>query len=130
VEFKASAGSGHGRNGDTGRGKNGHWRGCGGAQERRDTVELRHGRGRARERAGWELSEARRCAEGEKKGVRCLRPGTCGGGGEAVFPGTWASTELREMAGRLGGEMTSVSHSEARARRRTRARTRRQGGPS
>jgi hypothetical protein len=50
----------------------------------------------------WEVSEARRCAEGVKKGVRRLRPGTRGGG-EAGFPGMWASTELHEMAGRLGG---------------------------
>jgi hypothetical protein len=57
VEFGASASSGCGRNGDTGRGGNGHWRG---------TAELGHGR--ARERAGWELSNAKRCAEGEKKG--------------------------------------------------------------
>jgi hypothetical protein len=44
-------------------------------------------------------------------------------GGEAGFPRTWASVELREMAERLGGEMTSGSHSAARTRRVTRVRT-------
>jgi hypothetical protein len=55
------------------------------------------------------------CGGGEK-GAEVPRTRDVGGRGEAGFPGTWASAELREMAGRVEGEMTSRSHSAARAR--------------
>jgi hypothetical protein len=41
---------------------------------------------------------------GEKGGEAPQTRDAGGGGGEAGFPGTWASAELNEMVGRLGGE--------------------------